>query len=231
MLSIKLISLFGLAMGPLSMAHFIVNIPPPLGSDINNEDIAPCGGFTPSSSSNRTDFHVQGDAISLTTLHAQSYLAYRGLLGTSVSSSPNWTALIPTVEEFGLNSFCEPSIAVPASWAGKAGLLQIIQDAEDGVHYQCMAVNFIAGLGTPSSACSNSSGVSATFADDNTLDGIEGGAAVSSTASQTAQATQSSTSTTQASPSHSKSAALLTARPEIVTSGLLSGFITLLLSL
>ena len=138
MASLKLVSLLCLhvtLLAPLAWAHFVVNIPPPLGSNINNENIAPCGGFTPSSSDSLTNFHVGGDAIGVTTLHAQSYFAFLGMLGDPLSS-PNWTVLIPTVEEYGLNGFCEPSIAVPASWAGSSGLLQIIQDAEDGVHYQ-----------------------------------------------------------------------------------------------
>lgn len=112
-----------------------MSTPPPLGNNINNEDVAPCSGFTSSSSDKITDFHVGGDAIGFTTLHAEAYFAYRSQLGTSLTSH-NWTILILMVEEFGLNQFCEPSIAVPASWAEQAGLLQIIQDAEDGMHYQ-----------------------------------------------------------------------------------------------
>jgi hypothetical protein len=136
----KFIVLLGLALAPAALAHFVVNVPPPLGSNIDNEDQAPCGGATPSSSSTVADFHVEGDAIGITTLHPQSFLAYRGMLGTSLSS-PNWTVLIPTIEEFGLNGFCEPSMAVPSSWAGSNGMLQIIQDAEDGVHYQVRRAN------------------------------------------------------------------------------------------
>jgi len=133
--SFKLISLVGFAFAHLSTAHFLVTTPPALGSNINNEDVAPCGGFTPSSSDTQTNFHVGGDAIGVSSLHAQAWFAYRGMLGTSLTT-PNWTVLIPTVEEFGLNNFCQPSIAVPSTWAGSSGLLQIIQDAEDGVHYQ-----------------------------------------------------------------------------------------------
>ncbi len=139
MLSFENILSVGFALASCASAHFIVNTPAPLGSgsNINNEGIAPCGGFSPSTTENSTDFHVGGDAISVTTLHAQAGFAYRGMLGQSLTS-PNWTALIPTLEEFGLNSFCEPSIPVPASWAGQSGLLQIIQEAEDGVHYQVL---------------------------------------------------------------------------------------------
>ncbi|OAL31901.1 hypothetical protein AYO22_00771 [Fonsecaea multimorphosa] len=135
MRAFKATSLLNLILLPLCASHFIILTPPPLGNNINNEDQSPCGGFSPSSSDNITDFHVGGDAIGLTTLHAQAYFAYRGLLGTSLSN-PNWTVLIPTVEEFGLNSFCQPALTVPPSWAGSTGLLQVIQDAEDGVHYQ-----------------------------------------------------------------------------------------------
>lgn len=131
----KLIPLLSLALARAASAHFIVNLPPPLGNNIDNEDTAPCGGFTPSSSDSAADFHVGGDAIGISSLHAQSFVAYRGTLGTSLSSA-NWTALLPTLQQFGLNNFCEPGIAVPASWAGSRGLLQVIQDAEDGVHYQ-----------------------------------------------------------------------------------------------
>jgi hypothetical protein len=135
MASFKQMLLLALSLATPGSTHFLVNTPAPLGSNINNEDTAPCGGFTPTSSDTVTDFHVEGDAIGVSTLHAQAFFAYRAMLGTSLSS-PNWTVLLPTVEEFGLNSFCEPSIPVPASWSGSSGLLQIIQDAEDGVHYQ-----------------------------------------------------------------------------------------------
>jgi hypothetical protein len=131
----KLFSFLSLALAPIASTHFIVNIPPPLGSNIDNESDAPCGGFTPSSSDKLANFHVGGDAVGVTSLHAQASFAFNGLLGDSLSS-PNWTSLIPNVEEFGLNSFCEPGIAVPASWAGSSGLIQVIQDAEDGVHFQ-----------------------------------------------------------------------------------------------
>jgi hypothetical protein len=146
--SYKLLSILSLAMAIPASAHFLVNLPPPLGSNIDNEDVAPCGGFTPSSSDNITNFHVGGDAIGITTLHAQSFIVYMGLLGTSLSQA-NWTSLVPTIEQYGLNSFCEPSIPVPASWAGSSGLLQIVQDAEDGVHYQvCMRSPSTHSMGT-----------------------------------------------------------------------------------
>ncbi|TAQ89270.1 hypothetical protein B7494_g2397 [Chlorociboria aeruginascens] len=204
-----------LALASLTSAHFIVTTPSPLGNNIDNEDVAPCGGFTPSGSEAVTDFHVGGDAIGVSTLHAQASFAYRGVLGLSLSA-PNWTVLLPTLQEYGLNNFCEPSIEVPALWAGEAGLLQVIQDAEDGVHYQCMAVNFVAGIGTPTSVCSNSSGVSASFMADPVLASAEGLTTTSPTS-----ATESSTSSPAASgtsaPQASHSSKSATTRLSIVT--------------
>ena len=132
---LKPVALLSLALSPLASAHFAITIPTPLGGNINSEGVAPCGGFAPSASDKVTDFHVAGDAVGLTTLHPQSFFEYRGMVGTSLSPA-TWTQVIPTVEQYGLNSFCEPSIAVPAAWAGSPGLLQVVQDSEDGVHYQ-----------------------------------------------------------------------------------------------
>jgi hypothetical protein len=183
----------------LAQAHFQVNYPPPLGSNIDNEDTAPCGGFTPSSSDKLTDFHVGGDAIAITTLHAQSNIGY---FGTLSSAPTNFTLLFPIIQQYGLNGFCEPMITTPASWAGSAGLLQIVQDAEDGVHYQvsthsvardtpsgtltdpmvqCMHVNFVAGMGSTQSACTNSSGNSASFMSDPVIVSADGAAAAAPT--------------------------------------------------
>ena len=131
---LKLYSLGSLVLAPLASAHFTVTIPPPLGTNLDNEATSPCGGYSPSNSDTLANFHVGGDAVAFDTLHAQSFFAFRGILGDSLSTA-NWTSLIPTVEEFGLGAFCEPTVSVPEAWAGSSGLLQVIQDSEDGVHY------------------------------------------------------------------------------------------------
>ncbi len=119
----------------ISIAHFTINFPSPLGSDSNNEGTGPCGGFTFSaSSSNITDFHVGGDAIALITSHPQASILLRGTL--DMSASGNWTTLFPVVGQYGLGAFCEPSIVVPGSWTGSTGIIQVIEDAVDGMLYQ-----------------------------------------------------------------------------------------------
>jgi hypothetical protein len=118
----------------LANAHFTINIPLPLGNDANNEGIGPCGGFKYSPSSNVTEFHVGGDAIALATLHPQANILFRGTLDTSASG--NWTQLFPVIGQYGLGTFCEPNIEAPLSWVGFVGLIQVIEDAVDGMLYQ-----------------------------------------------------------------------------------------------
>jgi hypothetical protein len=122
-------------------AHFLLNYPTSLGFDDNNEDASPCGGFTPSFGS-ASSYHVAGDAIALTSLHPQSNFLFRATVDPTASE--NWTDLLPIVGEYSLGAFCEQDVPAPAAWAGKQGVLQVIQHAEDGVHYQvCLAI-FIA---------------------------------------------------------------------------------------
>ncbi|KUJ17379.1 uncharacterized protein LY89DRAFT_684441 [Mollisia scopiformis] len=114
-------------------AHFILNYPTTLGFNQNAEDDSPCGGAT-ISFTNTTAFHLSGDAIAVTTLHPQSNFLYRAT--TDQIGTSNWTVL-SLVAEYGLGAFCEPALSVPDSdWEGKMGLLQVVQNAEDGVHYQ-----------------------------------------------------------------------------------------------
>lgn len=113
-------------------AHFILNYPTSLGFDQNAEDSSPCGGAKLSFAS-PSNFHVDGDAIALTTLHPQSNILFRAT--TDQIASGNWSVL-SLIAEYGLGAFCEPALSVPASFAGSVGLLQVVQNAEDGVHYQ-----------------------------------------------------------------------------------------------
>jgi hypothetical protein len=113
-------------------AHFLLNYPPSLGFDQNKEGSSPCGGATIAFTST-TSFHVSGDAIGLTTLHPQSNILYRATKDQTATG--NWTVLA-LITEYGLGAFCEPALTVPASWVGSTGLVQVAQNAEDGVHYQ-----------------------------------------------------------------------------------------------
>jgi hypothetical protein len=143
--SLSLLLRFALII-PFSTAHFFLNYPPSLGFDANNEDAGPCGGFA-ISLSNTSTFHVGGDSIAMSTLHPQSNFLFRGavnLTGDAANlAASNWIVLLPVVLEAGLGAFCEKSVAVPADWAGQKGVIQVVQDAEDGIHYQVCIVQLV----------------------------------------------------------------------------------------
>jgi hypothetical protein len=89
----------------VSLAHFTINYPAPLGVNSDNEGLAPCGGFTFSaSSSNTTEFHAGGDAIAIVTSHPQANILFRGSLDTTASG--NWIDIFPVVGQYGLGSLC-----------------------------------------------------------------------------------------------------------------------------
>lgn len=125
--------LLGLVLGLSSVnAHFLLNYPTTVGFNDNNEDIAPCGGFDVSFA-NSTNFYVGGDSIALTSIHPAATWLFRATLDKTAAG--NWTVLLPAVAQQGQGQFCE-HVAVPASFAGQQGVIQVIQDAIDGLLYQ-----------------------------------------------------------------------------------------------
>ena len=115
-------------------AHFLLNYPNSVGFDDDKEGTAPCGSFDVTFD-NATDFHVDGDAVALTSTHPKADWLFRATLDKTATGN-NWTNLLPDVSQSGLGQFCEPSLTVPANWAGQSGIVQIIQHGDDGVLYQ-----------------------------------------------------------------------------------------------
>lgn len=117
-------------------AHFLLKTPTPVGAfDEDTESSAPCGGLTPSfSTDNITNFAVGGDAISTQSGHPQVSWLYR--VSFDETASGNWTQIYPIVQQSGLNTYCAPSVTVPESWVGKTAVLSVVGDAPDGLLYQ-----------------------------------------------------------------------------------------------
>jgi hypothetical protein len=131
----KLVSFLSLAaLSKLAVAHFLLNYPPTLGFDDDNEGISPCGGFTPALNGSAVEVQVDGFPIALTSTHPEADWLFRATL--SLQEPLNWTNLLPVVHEVGLGDFCIPDFKVPAEFAGKSGLLQILENAVDGELYQ-----------------------------------------------------------------------------------------------
>lgn len=129
-----------------SAAHFLLHYPATIGFDDDLEGTAPCGSFTPKfSSGNVTDFHVAGDSIALTSTHPAAVWLFRATLGTD-DTATNWTNLLPVVSQTDLGNFCETNLTVPDSWVGQQGLVQVIQDAADGMLFQVRNNNRVFGF-------------------------------------------------------------------------------------
>jgi len=118
-----------------STAHFLLNYPPTIGFDDSLEATPPCGSFTVDfSTDNVTDFHVGGDSLAMTSIHPKATWLFRATLDQTAMG--NWTDLLPAIVQIGLGDYCERDVTVPASFAGSKGVIQVVQDAPDGILYQ-----------------------------------------------------------------------------------------------
>lgn len=118
-----------------STAHFLLNYPPTIGFDDSLEATPPCGSFTVDfSTDNVTDFHVGGDSLAMTSIHPKATWLFRATLDQTAMG--NWTDLLPAIVQIGLGDYCERDVMVPTSFAGSKGVIQVVQDAPDGILYQ-----------------------------------------------------------------------------------------------
>jgi len=136
-----------LAIVPATLGHFLLNYPGTLGFDEDMEGTSPCGGFPITFGGNVTNVTVGSLAIALTSTHPQANWLFRATLNTQAPF--NWTNLSPVISETGLGNFCLPTLSVPSSFAGQQGLIQVQQDAADGVLYQvcnCLHSRIVSSL-------------------------------------------------------------------------------------
>jgi hypothetical protein len=121
-------------------AHFNMKYPEPIGFEESRQDTGPCGGITPDFTKNTvTDFHVGGDAIAIVLSHPQANWLFRATLDQTGAS--NWTQAFPIVQQSGLGAFCEPAVAVPASFVGKKGIIGAVANAPDGTLFSVCAIS------------------------------------------------------------------------------------------
>ncbi|KAH7273034.1 hypothetical protein FSOLCH5_003296 [Fusarium solani] len=204
----------------ISLAHFELKYPESIGFKDDDEDKAPCGGFTPDlSKADLVDFHVGGEAIALRSTHQQGNWLFR--VTTDAKADGDWEQLFPIVQQSGLGDFCQPQVTVPEKYVGKKGWVNVVSSAVDGLLYQCIAANFVKGKAEPPSECKNASSVKAYFTDDKALEALVGDSSNSS--SETGSSSSSATSSAASSTESADAAAALQAWS---ASG--AGFITLL---
>lgn len=119
----------------ISLAHFELKYPDSIGFKDDDEDKAPCGGFTPElSKAGLVDFHVGGEAIAVRSTHQQGNWLFR--VTTDEKADGDWEQLFPIVQQSGLGDFCQPQVTVPEKYVGKKGWVNVVSSAVDGLLYQ-----------------------------------------------------------------------------------------------
>lgn len=122
------------AIAPSAFGHFVLQYPTSLGFDDDTEGTGPCGGFDVTFNGTEDSVEVGGFAVSMLSTHPQAEWLFRVTLDTEAPF--NWTNLLPVVDETGLGQFCLPSLSAPAEFAGQRGVVQVMQNAADGLLYQ-----------------------------------------------------------------------------------------------
>ncbi|KAM0436608.1 hypothetical protein ACHAPT_002316 [Fusarium lateritium] len=179
----------------ISLAHFELKYPDSIGFKDDDEDKAPCGGFTPDlAKADLVDFHVGGEAIAVRSTHQQGNWLFR--VTTDEKADGDWEQLFPIVQQSGLGDFCQPQVTVPEKYVGKKGWVNVVSSAVDGLLYQCIAANFVKGKAEPPTDCKNASSVKAYFTDDKALEALVGNGS-SKSGSSSSSATSSAASSTE----------------------------------
>jgi len=123
-----------LALPSLVASHFVLINPVSLGYDDTRELLGPCGGFTPTDrSTGVTDWPLSGSWINVLTTHEDVIWTYSMAL---LSDPTTWIPVTPKLHQLGVGQFCEPSMPPNPAWVGQDAILQVIQDAVDGLLYQ-----------------------------------------------------------------------------------------------
>ena len=120
---------------------------------------------------------------------------------------------MPIVNTAGVGDFCLDSFSAPSSFEGKAGIIQVIDKAVDGMLYQvsrlrdrrfsrcrkangsqCAPVNFVSGSNdTVGDSCKNVTGFSATWTSMMDFESSTNGASTTGTSGTMTMSTASST--------------------------------------
>lgn len=123
-----------LALASCTAAHFVLDWPPNAGFDDASEPNAPCGGFDVSISKDSTAIQVDRFAASITVAHPVGEFAFRAT--TDTAPPYDFVDITPLINSTGLGTFCVDYLFAPSSFAGKQGVLQVVDNSPDGILYQ-----------------------------------------------------------------------------------------------
>ncbi|KFY01996.1 hypothetical protein O988_02407 [Pseudogymnoascus sp. VKM F-3808] len=158
--------LFALALfAHATAATFTLSHPLPFGSETTSQSQAPCGA-SPLLLQSTTGFYVGGDAVAVVSEGDGASILIRATISEDLGKA-NWTNLFPVVQQQGGGKFCEPLVLAPEEWAGREGVVQVIESGEEGLSYQCAPVIFRSSRGgSIITLCSNGTDVTGIFASD-----------------------------------------------------------------
>lgn len=124
-----------LAFAGIASAHFRLNYPAAIlpGDDDDGEGTGPCGGSTLNVTSSSTKLNVNQFEVSIMNGHPTGDFSF--FASTSTSEPYNFTRLTSNIESSGVGSFCATGMSAPSSFAGKAGVLQVVDNSVDGQLY------------------------------------------------------------------------------------------------
>jgi hypothetical protein len=125
---------FGLVAATLSSAHFTLDWPPSAGFDEDNEPNGPCGGVPVTVSDDSQKITVDRFPASIFSSHPAGSWSF--FATTNTQEPYNWTEIVPVINSTGIGAFCLTYLRAPAEFAGKGGVLQVIDNSADGTLYQ-----------------------------------------------------------------------------------------------
>ena len=126
-------TLLTLAAAATTSAHFVLNWPPTAGFLDEEEVNGPCGGATVTVNETSPEVQVDRFAAQIQSSHPTGNWQFRATLDTE--EPYEWTNL-SMVQTEGPGVFCLNYLSAPGDFAGKPGILQVIDYSGDGTLYQ-----------------------------------------------------------------------------------------------
>ncbi|KAI6805605.1 hypothetical protein KC367_g4323 [Hortaea werneckii] len=175
-----------------SSAHFILQWPPTAGFDDDGESSGPCGSVDVTVDETSPEVQVDRFAVQIQNGHPAGEWLFRAT--TDTEAPYNWTSIVPIVNTAGVGVFCLDSLSAPSSFEGKAGIIQVVDNAVDGMLYQCAPVNFVSGSNdTVGDSCKNATGFSASWTSMMDFESSTNSASTTGTSGTMTMSTASST--------------------------------------
>ncbi len=114
-------------------AHFVLQVPTSLGFDDALEGAGPCGSFDITDRHTVTPWPLAGGPVQVISTHPKADWTISAAL---LNSTGSFRPMVPQIRQAGLGTFCLPAVPGIPDWEGQDAVLQMIQNAADGLLYQ-----------------------------------------------------------------------------------------------